>query len=150
MNYVLKRIAEHDMGTFGVMIDENDLPFACTLERPWAFNQPNVSCIPAGAYECHRSVHPQHGECFELMNVPGRSAILIHVGNVIADSEGCILIGLAFGPVKDSYGIISSTYSYQVFMQKLSGVDNFTLRIIDLCADNYINDEQKKPQTNFG
>ena len=46
----IKRIAEIEDGTFGVILD-GDTPFAVTLERNWLDNQANVSCIPAGIQE---------------------------------------------------------------------------------------------------
>jgi len=70
--------------------------FSCfTLERPWRDNQRRVSCIPAGTYKGRVLPSPRFGiDLPELLDVPGRDQILIHPGNTIDDTEGCILIGL--------------------------------------------------------
>lgn len=51
--------------------------------------------IPAGRYALtwHDSPH-LHARVPMLLDVPGRTYILIHVGNTAKDTEGCILVGL--------------------------------------------------------
>ena len=73
-----------------------------TLERPWVFNERRVSCIPTGTYLVKHHVSPKFGQCFKVQDVKGRSDILIHSGNVVADTLGCILVGLTSGSVDDS------------------------------------------------
>lgn len=65
-----------------------------TLELPWRSNDKNVSCIPVGTYSVIKAASPRFGECFYLRDVPARSGILIHVGNSVADTRGCLLVGL--------------------------------------------------------
>ena len=134
ITYLLKRIALTDKGTFGVLIDENNIPFCLTLERPWLNNQHDVSCIPAGTYNCVKGFHQIHGFVYQVMNVPNRDEILIHVGNTIDDTEGCILVGEAYGyNLKNGNpGVASSTPAFNLFMQKLSGQTQFSLRIMEV------------------
>ena len=73
-----------------------------TLERPWVFNERKVSCIPTGTYLVKRHTSPKFGQCFKIQDVKGRSDILIHSGNVVADTIGCVLVGLTKGSVDDS------------------------------------------------
>ena len=73
-----------------------------TLERPWIFNERKVSCIPTGTYLVKRHISPKFGQCFKIQDVKGRSGILIHSGNVVADTIGCVLVGLTGGSVDDS------------------------------------------------
>ena len=73
-----------------------------TLERPWVFNERKISCIPSGTYLVKRHISPKFGQCFKIQDVKGRSDILIHSGNVVADTLGCILVGLTSGSVDDS------------------------------------------------
>ena len=73
-----------------------------TLERPWIFNERRVSCIPTGTYLVKRHISPKFGECFKIQDVKGRSDILIHSGNVVNDTLGCVLVGLTSGSVDDS------------------------------------------------
>ena len=73
-----------------------------TLELPWIFNERKISCIPTGTYLVKRHNSPKFGQCFKIQDVKGRSDILIHSGNVVGDTLGCILVGLTSGSVDDS------------------------------------------------
>ena len=95
--YTLKRVSSNDDGTFGVLIDQKGNPVCLTLERPWRDNAPGVSCIPAETYLVQRTKTPIHGKTWQLVDVRGRTAILIHSGNTERDVEGCIMLGLEFG-----------------------------------------------------
>lgn len=74
-----------------------------TLELPYRENKVRISCIPSGEYICKRYRSPRFPSkrqeqlgikyVFELLDVPNRTYILIHVGNYIKDTEGCILVG---------------------------------------------------------
>jgi hypothetical protein len=66
---------------------------AHTAELPWRDNQRNVSCIPPGRYEVKRRWSLKYKSHWILKNVPNRSYILIHVGNFMDDTQGCILVG---------------------------------------------------------
>ena len=73
-----------------------------TLERPWVFNERKISCIPSGTYLVKRHISPKFGQCFKIQDVKGRSDILIHSGNVVNDTLGCVLVGLTSGTVDDT------------------------------------------------
>ena len=73
-----------------------------TLERPWVFNERKISCIPSGTYLVKRHISPKFGQCFKIQDVKGRSDILIHSGNVVKDTLGCVLVGLTSGTVDDT------------------------------------------------
>ena len=91
----LKRI-NLDSHTMGVMITPEGNKYA-TIERPWLDNKVNVSCIPKGTYICkngHNS--PKFGRTISVKNVAGRTDILMHVGNYVHDSLGCILVNSSF------------------------------------------------------
>lgn len=76
-------------------------PFCFTLEPPWLDNKPLKSCIPPGKYYCHpvRNTKLRSGKnvafTYQISNVYGRSGILFHAGNTVADTYGCILVGLS-------------------------------------------------------
>ena len=127
---LIKRIAENEYGTFGVLLD-GDLPFALTLERRWFGNEQHVSCIPIGTYVCRRVDSPHFGDTFEVTGVPGRSEILFHKGNLDDDSHGCIIIGEEFDPVLGSYGVKSSRNGFNEFMQRQRGTETFHLKIVN-------------------
>ena len=80
--------------------------FTCyTLELPWINNQQNISCIPAGTYECEKHVSPKFGDCILIKNVAGRTDVLIHYGNFTGDTLGCILVGESIADI-DRDGIM--------------------------------------------
>jgi len=126
----IKRIAENQYGTFGVLLD-GDLPFALTLERRWLGNTQGCSCIPTGTYVCRRVDSPKFGDTFEITGVQDRSHILFHKGNLDDDSHGCVLVGEEYDPVLGSYGIKASRDGFNEFMQRLRGMETFHLKIVD-------------------
>jgi len=64
-----------------------------TLECPYLNNQPFISSIPDGQYGLIKFDSKQHPGCWVLTPVPNRTGILIHVGNEVEHTQGCILIG---------------------------------------------------------
>ena len=91
----LKRI-HLESHTMGVMITPKGNKYA-TVERPWLDNKVNVSCIPKGTYVCRNNHEsPKFGRTISVKNVAGRTDILMHVGNFVHNSLGCILINSAF------------------------------------------------------
>ena len=132
MNIKLLRLTKSGtIPTFGVLLREDGIPFALALERPWLDNQRSVSCIPAGTYRAIRHVSPRFGETFWIQDVPGRSEILFHKGNIDDDSHGCVLVGEQFDPVKGEDGIVASAQGFEQFMAQQAGKDEFTIEIKD-------------------
>ena len=132
---IINRVATGSDGTFGT-IKYKDRPFALTLEREWLNNAPSISCIPAGTYKCKRVQSPKFGGTFEVTNVPGRTHILFHKGNLDDDSHGCILVGESFGDVKGSAGILSSREGYNEMMSIMKDEVGFRLIIVDNWKDD--------------
>jgi len=64
-----------------------------TLELPWKNNERNISCIPLGIYDVKKRTSKKFGDHFHVLNVQGRSYILLHPGNFYTDIRGCILVG---------------------------------------------------------
>lgn len=100
---VLVRDDQTDHGTRGVLA-AGELRLH-VMEPPWRDNRPNRSCIPPGEYAVTPHVSPRYGRCLAVREVPGRSHILIHAGNVGGDADaglhthtlGCLLPGLRRG-----------------------------------------------------
>ena len=87
----LTRKSQNGFGTFGE-IDTGRFKYP-TLERPLLGPHP---CIDLGEYDVDWTDdgrHPQHNPCYEVMDVPGRTAILIHAANVFEQLLGCIAPG---------------------------------------------------------
>ena len=99
MNTTTFRIVRDRMETLGAtmgMMFLGDGPALCTLELPWKGNAEDVSCIPNGTYGVILARSPKFGPNIpHVLDVPGRTDILIHPGNTVADITGCICPGLA-------------------------------------------------------
>jgi hypothetical protein len=55
---------------------------------------PGHPCIPAGTYPVILTFSPHLGYITpELVNVPGRTAIRLHIGNFPKDVKGCTAVG---------------------------------------------------------
>jgi hypothetical protein len=77
-------------GTNGAIL-HNGLQICHTVELPWLNNQRKISCIPEGRYELRRRFTEKRKHHLEVMNVPGRNAILIHpANNAKKELLGCI------------------------------------------------------------
>lgn len=90
----LTRLKTNLNGTFGKI----QLPSGkvlSTLELQWKDNQRQISCIPAATYQCDMVNSPKFGRVYQVKDVPNRSHILIHAGNWIKDTSGCILVGMS-------------------------------------------------------
>lgn len=120
----LQRIEATARGTFGVLTYMGD-HLCYTLERPWADNTPKISCIPGGTYPATKHNGTRFTNVWELHNVPGREAILIHPGNTVADTEGCILVGMT----RREDGIGDSQKALQFLRETLP--DSFTITVAE-------------------
>ncbi len=129
MVFTIIRVAHTEYGTFGVMKDNVGIPFCLTLERPWLNNEKHKSCIPVGTYICKRKISPKFGETFEVCNVPNRSDILFHKGNIMDDTHGCVVLGEMFESLHGRPAVLSSGKAMQEFLLKTRCFDQFTLVI---------------------
>jgi len=118
-------------GTFGVLKIDKEV-FCVTLEPPDRLNRVNVSCIPAKQYRCTRVMSPTFGETFEVMNVPGRSHILFHAGNVLADTAGCIILAQHYGKLAGDRAVLNSGATFHVFMGMMQDENIFHLTITEV------------------
>jgi hypothetical protein len=130
----LIRLEKGDHGTFGVLRSGGDV-FCLTLEPPDRENIPQISCIPSGRYVCRRVASPRFGLTFEITDVPGRSHILFHRGNVAADTSGCVLLGSRFGVLGRARGVLDSGTAFAAFMERCAGRDEFILVIDEACGE---------------
>lgn len=95
------------MGVFGCLY--GPLLQLFTVERPWKGNQPYISCIPKGRYALEESRLNQTDEwALELEDVPNRTLIKIHVGNLASDVQGCIAVGRRLGSFDGKWAVLYS------------------------------------------
>lgn len=143
-DFRLIRERETDFATYGSLRTADGEEVCKTLERPWVDKDKDgkrdrgVSRIIAGHYTVKRRLDsPKHGEVFELQDVPDATNIQIHAANLPDELEGCIALGVAFGNVQRKQdavarpGVVSSKVAVKAFMQRMEGIDVFTLDIID-------------------
>lgn len=130
MKLVLLRFASGPESTLGVLIavEKSLKRFLCfTLEDQHQTQKVyGETRIPTGTYrlglrtegghhERYRQRFPDmHVGMIEVLDVPGFTHILIHIGNTDDDTAGCILVGDgAFQNVTERGRIASSTAAYE-------------------------------------
>lgn len=109
---------KNTIGDLYVFDNEHFLGKFNTLELPWKYNLHNESCIKEGTYTIKPYSSIKYPTAFILLDVEGRSQILIHSGNFSnsiskTDTKGCILIGKGYGHLDDdnSLEILNSKIS---------------------------------------
>lgn len=122
------RLEQGDEGSFGVLMVDGKV-FCVTLEPPDRGNKAEVSCIPTGEYVCRKVVSPGFGETYEVEDVPDRTHILFHAGNVSNDTKGCVLLGRQFGLLGSDRAVLQSGAALKDFLQQSSDVESFRLLI---------------------
>jgi hypothetical protein len=120
---------DHRFGTIGVL-KVNKKVFCFTLEPPDKLNASNISSIPAQQYMCKRYSSPKYPDTFQVKNVPGRTSVLIHAGNKVDDTAGCILLGDRVDKL-GAYdrAILNSGNTFRKFMKKMDFEQEFHLTI---------------------
>lgn len=136
-NVYIIRTTTSDQGTEG-FLTAPDINYICkTLELPWRDNERNISCIPSQEYLVKIRKSPKYGKIFWVTNVPNRSYILIHSGNVAGDiskgfrshSGGCLLLGEKHGFLYGQRAVLNSRITLRKFMNKMD-YETFKLKII--------------------
>jgi hypothetical protein len=98
---LLQRKASKSSYTMGKLLANEEL-FCDTLEN-------TKKIIPAGAYKIALVWSNKfHRVLPELLNVPNRTAIRIHRGNSVKDTQGCILVG-----INDKVGWLRNSVQYE-------------------------------------
>jgi len=119
-----------DQGTRGIISASG---FFChTLELPWRNNRQNISCIPAGEYEClfvkiKRRIGGRK-DLYWLKLVEGRSGVLMHAGVYAGDKSkgfksnvlGCIELGHSIGKLKGQQAIFRSRECVNDFINHMN------------------------------
>jgi len=77
-------------GTNGRILAQRRL-VCFSIELTWKDNRTGVSCIPEGRYALAKRWSRKFGAHLRVMDVPGRSDILIHPANdALQELKGCI------------------------------------------------------------
>lgn len=125
-----------DQGTAGTA--ELNNPAGITLwtgvsgELPWRNNASNLSCIPPGIYVATYSPSALFKRnVYHLQNVPGRSAVEIHIGNWFGDTTlgfksdvlGCTVVGTVTGRLAGQLAVENSETAYNALVAATGGAD---------------------------
>jgi hypothetical protein len=140
---ILERFESTDQGTFG-KIRINDETFY-TLELPWRDNRNDISCIPAGNYECEFSMSAHFKRKLYLVNgISGRFGVRIHSANFAGDKDmivngkklksqlhGCIALGLHTGAMGGQKCLLLSSVAVRKF-ENLMNRESFLLEVMNV------------------
>ena len=90
------------------------------------------TAIPAGRYRIVRRYvgrfatnykrRWRHKSALELLDVPNFKYILIHVGNTIAETSGCLLVGTSRFERDGNYGVGGSVTAYRRLYSAITAV----------------------------
>lgn len=131
MNNVLIRVSEEANGTLGIWKIDGKA-YSATLEPPDLNNAPNVSNIPIGDYIMKRYSSEKYPNTWEITGVLNRSKILVHAGNTVDDTHGCILLGESFNKFNGNRFITNSGNTFRTFMQITRHEKTMPLKIIEV------------------
>ena len=120
------------LGTLVLTDDEGNKLFSCkTLELPWLDNKRNESCIPLGNYKVITRQSARYNKHYHILDVTGRSFVLIHIGNFYTQTKGCILVGKKLVDINsDGYKDVTNS---KLTLHKLLALapEGFTLEIVN-------------------
>ena len=96
--------------TYGILVADGNVFH--TLEHPDLDNARNISCfMPPGSYDT--AYIPVSGsgkfrKVWHILDVPDRTGILIHNGNLLRHTQGCILLGTKRGKLAGEPAVLAS------------------------------------------
>lgn len=133
---VLNRLKGSDafqtLGHF-VLYDGTEVLMQCkALELPDRNNARGISRIPPGVYDVEERWSKKYNWHFHVLDVEGRSWILIHHGNYYTQTEGCILVGKDFVDINgDGHLDVTDSRNTLINLQA-KGREGFQLLVNDL------------------
>lgn len=127
---LLRREENFEYGTFGILSVQKRV-FCVTLEPPDLLNLRSKSSIPAQQYICKRYSSEKYPDTFQVMDVPDRNKVLLHAGNDIRDTEGCIILAQHFGKLQGNRAVLNSGMTLKNFMKLMSNYKEFHLTIVE-------------------
>lgn len=113
------RLEETRQGTIGILKIDKEV-FCYTLEPPDNLNERNRSSIPTQQYICEPYTSSKFGKTWMIMDVPFRTYVLFHKGNVLEHTSGCLLLGSEVGKLRGNRAVLNSGKTFAHFMDKLS------------------------------
>jgi hypothetical protein len=130
MEIVLQRLYKGEDCVIGTLSADRKV-LCYTLENPEKDNKEDISCIPAGKYNCVPYSSKKYPDVWKILNVPGRTDILIHVGNYERNTKGCVLVGSNVGYNKEKM-VTNSSITMKKLHSDIGVSRSFTLVIKDI------------------
>lgn len=96
-----------------------------TVECPWQLNQRFTSCVPDGEYALCAFDSPAHPDAWQIIDVPNRDGILIHVGNNVGAVTGCVAVGLT----RSGTSVWNSVDALRLMNEEINRDDPHIIRI---------------------
>ena len=88
---IYRQYASEGCTTGYLYVDGNLISY--TLELPWRDNIGYISSIPKGSYKGSIRYDKKDQWRIQLLGVPNRDGIQIHIGNYTSQIQGCVLVG---------------------------------------------------------
>ncbi|WDP86146.1 MAG: hypothetical protein HUN05_14270 [Desulfobacter sp.] len=80
-------------------------------------------------FERPRKISPKYGDTFEITGVPNRTHVLIHPGNLVKHTRGCVLLGQYFGKLTGNRAVLNSGVTFKNFLNRAGTTSSFELEI---------------------
>ena len=145
MRMVLNRFSYGPTETEGILVCPPLAPLY-TLEQPWVADERSPagvgyqSCVPDGLYALIPHVRGNGRRTYCLVNEAlrvyyekpegyGRYKCLIHKGNVVSDTQGCVLPGEKRGILSGERAVLSSTRAMDALIEVLGFEEGHELLI---------------------
>lgn len=106
---------------------------ACSLERGWVDNEPNVSCVPLGEYHLVYEHSPRFDrKLWELKDVPNRTECKFHASNYFYQLNGCIALGSRVTDMDSdgNYDVTNSGRTMEIFDMALQEMRGKIVKLI--------------------
>lgn len=135
----LQRLKSDEVQTLGHLnfyLDGLFLLFNCVvLELPDNDNKFQISRILSGKYRVVKRHSPKYGWHWHVLDVEGRTLILIHFGNYHKDTKGCILVGADYVDINNDGKLdVTSSKKTMRSINALVDANEFELVIYDEVA----------------
>lgn len=135
MKAKLIRLVQESVQTLSALLffdDDVKLLFNCkVLELPNRNNANRISRVNAGRYKCVLRYSVTYGWHYHLLDVEGRTLILIHFGNYYTSTAGCLLVGTDFTDINgDGFRDVTSSKKTLKKILEIASSE-FELLIID-------------------
>lgn len=139
---ILRRTKYSSTATLGRLYIVGMVPHWYTLEdtnRDWdkdgVLDEKKVygqTCIPFGQYIIKMQQSPHFNKLMPyLQDVPGFTSVMIHPGNTVEDTKGCILLGIDYDDSESDYTVSSSQKAFAQLYAILKVANYITIDIQD-------------------